>query len=62
MHLSRSTCSDLNSINVPARQAKASRAVCDALSALSGNGYPGQQPGAAGLVTGYHGQRAEAGR
>jgi hypothetical protein len=58
MHASCSTCSDLSSINVPAGRAKATCAVRD----LSGSGSPGQQSGTAGLVTGYHGQRAEAGR
>jgi hypothetical protein len=64
MHPSRSICSDLGSINVLAERDKANRAVRSPLGTLPGNGYPGRQPGTTGtaLVTGYHGQRAEAGR
>jgi hypothetical protein len=61
MHAPRSAYSDVGSINVPTEQAKLTR---DPLIALYQSRYPDQQPGTTGtgLVTGYHGQRAEAGR
>ena len=62
MHVTRLTRSDLRSINVPTEQAKLIRATRDPLGAPPGSGYPGQQSCATGVVTGYHGQRAEAGR
>jgi hypothetical protein len=64
MHGTRSAFSDMGSINVSTEQAKLIRATRDPLIARYQSGYLDQQPATTGtgLVSSYHGQRAEAGR